>query len=90
MPQRVRRAPIIRYRCHSTEDAPSPGTILMGEGKRVRRAYRILSATRTRNSAPMLGAVTWKLSVEPMSAAKGREEIDAGHPWWPIVWDRRG
>ncbi len=83
------RVPTISYRCPAEEGAPSPGIILMGDGPRVRRAYRVLSARRTKSAVVGLGIVTWKLRVEPMSAAAGRDEIDAGVPWWHIHWDRR-
>ena len=84
------RHPVIRYRCQDTHGGPEPGHIIMGDGPRVRRAYRILGAERTRSKAIGLGTVTWKLAVEPMSAARGREEIAAGAAHWTIVWDRRG
>lgn len=88
-PQRARRQPTIRYRCPTTEDAPTIGIILMGDGPRVRRAYRVLSVRRARSGALALGFVTWRLAVEPMSAERGREEIAAGVPGWNIVWDHR-
>jgi hypothetical protein len=84
-----RGPPMIRYRCSVAEGQPPPGTILMGDGQRVRRAYRILGATAVRNGLPMIGFVTWKLAVEPMPAERGREEIEAGVPHWTIVWHRR-
>jgi hypothetical protein len=91
MPERTRRRqPALRYRCPVTEGEPTPGTILMRDGPRARRAYRVLSSKRVRHSMPMMGYATWRIFVEPMSAAAGREEIDAGHPWWTIAWDRRG
>jgi hypothetical protein len=61
----------------------------MGDGPRVRRAYRVLSAARTKSAIVGLGVVTWKLRVEPMSAERGRAEIAAGTPWWCIHWDKR-
>jgi hypothetical protein len=84
-----RGAPAIRYRCPHAWDAPPPGLILMGDGPRVRRAYRVLSARRVRNALPMMGFVTWRIAVEPMSAARGREEVEAGCPRWGLQWDRR-
>lgn len=33
--------------------------------------------------------ITWKLTVERMSAERGRAEIADGTPWQPIVWDKR-
>jgi hypothetical protein len=61
----------------------------MGEGARVRRAYRVLGAGQTRNGLIALDFVTWNIIVEPMSAASGREQIAAGIPHWDIVWDSR-
>jgi hypothetical protein len=81
--------PTIRYRCPAAEGGPSPGVILMGDGPRVRRAYRVLSAARTKSAIVGFGVVTWKLRVEAMSVAAGRDEIAAGVPWWCIYWDRR-
>lgn len=83
------RVPSIRYRCPAVDGAPLPGTIIMGDGPCVRRAYRVLSADRTQSGIAGLGVVTWRLRVEPMSAAAGREEIAAGALWWTIAWDRR-
>ncbi len=85
----MNRAPTIRYRCPAAHGNPSPGHILMGEGPRVRRAYRVLTIRRTRGGLIGLGCVTWKLTVEPISAAAGREEIAAGVPLWSIRWDSR-
>jgi hypothetical protein len=83
------RAPTIRYRCPATDGEPFPGLILMGDGPRVRRAYRVLSTRRSKSGLAALGIVTWKLTVEPMSAAAGREEIATGVPAWSIKWDSR-
>lgn len=83
------RVPTIRYRCPLEDGPPAVGTILMGDGPRVRRAYRILNATRTKSAIVGLGVCTWKLQVEPMSAASGREEIEGGAPFWSIKWDKR-
>lgn len=83
------RAATIRYRVPAIEGTPSPGAILMGDGPRVRRAYRILSAISTKSRPIGLGVVTWKLKVEPMSASTGRQEIEAGTPHWSIKWDSR-
>lgn len=85
----ARRQPIIRYRLPLVDGTPEIGAILMGDGPRVRRAYRILSATRTKSALVGLGVVTWKLIVEPMSAVAGREEIDSGVPGWSLQWDKR-
>ena len=82
------KTPSIRYRCPATWEAPTPGLILMGIGPRVRRAYRVLSATRCRGQAA-LGIATWRIHVEPMGAGRGREEIAAGSPTWELCWDRR-
>lgn len=83
------RIPTLRYRAPFIDGAPPVGAIVMGNGPRVRRAYRILLATKTKSSLVGLGVCTWKLLVEPMSAAAGRDEIDAGAPHWEIVWDKR-
>jgi len=85
----VTRIPTLRYRVPLIDGAPPVGAIVMGEGPRVRRAYRIMLATRTKSALIGLGVVTWKLRVESMSAASGRDEIEAGAPHWPIVWDKR-
>jgi len=82
------RAPTIRYRCPPARGAPSPGHIIMGNGPRTRRAYRVLSVRRAKGLAA-LGVATWRIAVEPMSAAAGREEIAAGVPHWLIKWDSR-
>jgi hypothetical protein len=79
----------LRYRTPDVLLGPPPGTILMGSGPRVKRAYRVLGSRRSK-SPPALGIATWLLHVEPMPAARGREEIDAGAPFWGIEWDRRG
>lgn len=88
-----RRAPTISYRTDESDGRPPLGAILMGTGPRVRRAYRILVARRVKSSSwrvgSGLGTVTWKLTVERMSAAAGRDEIAAGVPWRSIVWDKR-
>ncbi|MDE2107026.1 MAG: hypothetical protein KGL39_58000 [Patescibacteria group bacterium] len=81
--------PTIRYRCPARDGAPPTGAIVMGAGKRVRRAYRVLSATKTRNCMPMLGFSTYRLAVEPMAAERGRAEIEAGAPWWRTNQIRR-
>lgn len=83
------RDQIIRYRCPATWEPPQTGLIMMGDGPRVRRAYRVLSTRRAKNCMPMMGFVTWRIAVEPMSAVRGREEIAAGTPHWPIRWDSR-
>lgn len=84
----VRKLPTIRYRCATHEGSPLPGHIIMGDGPRVRRAYRVLSIRKTK-ALPGLGTTTWCISVEPMSAAAGRTEIDEGTPSWGIQWDSR-
>lgn len=78
----------LRYRAPAVLIAPPPGAILMGEGPRVKRAYCVLGSRRAKGVAA-LGIATWALTVEPMSAARGRDEIAAGAPHWSIVWDRR-
>lgn len=82
-----RRAPVIRYRC--PDGPPPPGAIVMSNPVRARRAYRVLSAHRCRGAAA-LGMARWLLSVEPMPAAAGLQEIEAGAPMWGLKWDRRG
>jgi hypothetical protein len=84
----MRKPPSIRYRCPAAEGSPMPGHILMGTGPRVRRAYRVLSATRCKGQ-PALGIATWRLTVEPMSAERGREATAEGTPTWGLYWDRR-
>jgi hypothetical protein len=82
------RVPTLRYRCPTVDGPPQIGTILMGEGPRVRRGYRVLSAVRGKGIAA-LGVVTWRLHVERMSRERAQGEIDAGTPYWNIVWDKR-
>lgn len=60
----------------------------MGTSPRTRRAYRVLDARRTKGMAA-LGIVTWRISVEPISADAGRAEIAAGAHFWSLVWDHR-
>jgi hypothetical protein len=76
----------IRYTCPTGWSAPPLGLILMGEGPRTRRAYRVLG---TRPGLSVEGNTTWRLAVEAMSAARGREEIAQGVPTWSIVWEKR-
>jgi len=83
------RTPRLSYRCPACDGPPAPGTIVMGLGPRVRRAYRVLNARRVRSKIVGLGVVTWKIDVERMSAEAGREEIALGAPHWGIVWDKR-
>jgi hypothetical protein len=83
-----RAAQTIRYRCPAAHGAPMPGHIIMGTGPRVRRAYRVLACQKAK-STPALGVSTWRITVESMSAAAGRAEIEAGCPAWHIQWDRR-
>jgi hypothetical protein len=61
----------------------------MGDGPRVRRGYRVLSATAGSSGIAGLGVTTWKLHVEPMAKVRALAEVEAGAPWWNIVWDRR-
>jgi hypothetical protein len=84
-----RRAPVISYRMPASDGPPPIGAILMGDGPRVRRSYRILSARRVNSRVNPFSEVTWKLTVERMSLAAGRDEIAAGMPWRTIVWDKR-
>lgn len=83
------RVPVIRYRAPLLDGTPPIGAILMGDGQRVRRAYRILNTAKTKTTLPGLGVCTWKLQVEPMSVASGCAEIEAGAPYWRIKWDKR-
>lgn len=76
------------------DGVPSPGDIIMGTTARTKRAYRILTVKQAlRGRLLSIGdgeyAATWHLTVEPMSAARGREEIAAGAPSWSLVWDKR-
>jgi hypothetical protein len=86
---RARRPPTIRYRSPVAAGAPSPGDLIMGDGPRTRRAYRVLTVRKARKALPALGCATWVLTVEPMSIARGREEHAAGTPAWTIKWDAR-
>jgi hypothetical protein len=79
----------LRYRAPFTDGPPMVGTILMGEGERVRRGYRILGVKRSKTTKPALGVTTWRLAVESMPKAVAISEIKAGAPYWSIVWDRR-
>jgi hypothetical protein len=79
----------IQYRCPIEEENPEPGHILMGNGPRVRRAYRVLGVRQSRGGRVALGCSTWVLTVESLSAETGRREILAGHPHWGIKWDAR-
>ena len=83
------KAPSIRYRVRTVEGGLPPGAIIMGVGRKVRRAYRVLSIARVRTGMPMLGITTWRVWYEPMSVQRGRDEIATGAPHWPIYWDRR-
>lgn len=84
------RIPTLRYRTPAADGPPPVGAILMGDGPKVRRGYRILTATRTKSSSLIgLGVCTWKLLVEPMGAETARREIEAGAPHWSLVWDKR-
>ena len=83
------RTPTLRYRCPLVDGPPPIGCILMGDGPRVRRGYRILGVVRTKGALPALGVTTWRLHVEPMPKARAQAEIEAGAPHWDIVWDRR-
>ncbi len=79
----------IRYRCPTAHGGPMPGHIIMGDGSRVRRGYRVLGAVAVRGSEPSLGKTTWRLTVEPMNVAAAVSEIAEGSRRWTIVWDRR-
>jgi hypothetical protein len=79
----------LSYRCPTVDGAPLPGTIIMGDGPRTRRAYRVLGARKARGSLIGLGVTTWAIKVEPMSATRGRDEIAAGAIGWSLVWDKR-
>ena len=79
----------LRYRSPTTEGAPPVGAIMMGDGPRVRRAYRVLGAVRSAGGIAALGFTHWRVTVEPMIADRGREEINAGSPWWGLKWDKR-
>jgi hypothetical protein len=83
------KRPTLRYRCPFVDGPPPIGCILMGKGPRVRRGYRILGAARAKSAIVGLGVVTWKLHVESMPSSRARAEIEAGAPYWTIVWDRR-
>lgn len=84
------RHPTLRYRCRLSDGQPYLGDILMGIGPRTRRAYRIITAARIKNTMPMMGFVTWRVRVEPMSKAAGQREIDEGRRHWELNWDKRG
>lgn len=90
----MNRAPVIRYRCPTDDDNPAPGYILIGQGPRVRRAYRVLTTKQIRPGRFIKEGdaylASWKLTVEPMSAERGREEIASGTPYMWIKWDSRG
>ena len=66
-----------------------PGHIVIGDGPRVRTAYRVLSVTKARSKMPGLGVSTYRLMVETMSAVAGRQEIELLGCYWSLVWDRR-
>lgn len=83
------RLPIITYRCPIVDGAPASGHIIMSFGPRARRAYRVLIARKVQSRTAGLEIQVWRLSVEPMSAERGREEIAAGTPHWWIQWDNR-
>lgn len=79
----------IRYRAPVIDGTPMVGTILMGDGARVRRGYRILGARQSASGHPAPGLTTWRLAVEAMPKAAAMAEIEDGAPCWSIVWDRR-
>lgn len=89
MVDRKNKIPTLRYRCPMVDGPPQIGLILMGTGPRVRRGYRVLSATRGKGGMIGLGVVTWRLHVERMSKERAQGEIDAGTPHWDIIWDKR-
>lgn len=84
----MRAARTIRYRCPAIDGMPLPGEIVMGDGPRTRRAYRILGAKKV-SGPPALGVSQWRLTIEAMSAAAGVAEIEAGARHWSIAWDAR-
>lgn len=87
-PSPRRRPPQIRYRCPTDCGAPTPGSIIIGDGPRIRRAYRVLSAILA-DADRQAGISTWRILVEPMSVATGRMEIATGCPRWIFTRDRR-
>ena len=84
-----RQASTIRFRVPTEDGALLPGHIVMGDGPRTRRAYRVFSARTSRGGAATLGCVTWILSVEFLSAEAGRSEVKSGCRLWGIEWDSR-
>lgn len=84
----MKRSKTIRYRCAVASGGPMPGSIVMGDGPRVKRAYLVLSSRRT-GGTPALGMATFLLTVESMSASAGREKLAEGYPRWNIVWFSR-
>lgn len=83
------RSRTLRYRSPTIDGPPLIGGILMRDGPRVRRGYRILAASKAKSRAPGLGTVMWRLHVEPMSAARAKQEVEAGVPRWSMRWDRK-
>ncbi len=80
---------IITYRCPAVHGSPMPGHIILGDGARVRRGYRVLGAAAVRSGISSLGRTTWRLAVEPMNVAAAQVEIAAGVERWTIVWNKR-
>ena len=80
---------LLRYRVPHSMGIPPIGGVIMGEGPRVRRAYRILSVAKVQSRTPHLDCVHYRIAAESMSAERGRQEVVAGCPRWTIVWDRR-
>lgn len=77
----------IRYRC-PTGERPMVGELLFGAGSRARYAYRVLAAAQVKGE-PGLGTWQWRLTVESMPIARGRQEAADGTPYWHIEWSRR-
>lgn len=83
------KAKTLRYRAPLADGPPPVGAILMGDGPRTRRGYRILGVRKSKSSQPALGVTTWRLTVESMPKERAMEDVDAGVPWWSLVWDSR-
>jgi len=78
--------------CHrwpATCGGHMPGRIVMGTGTAIRRAHRVLGAFRAA-SAPALGYVVQRHTVDPVSATTGEAEIKAGRIHCSIIRDGRG
>ena len=79
----------IRYRAPEVDGQPMVGTILMGEGVRVRKGYRILGVRQSKSVLAGEGTVVWKLAVETMPKLAALAEIEAGAPYLTIEWEKR-